>query len=85
MILAVMTRASLGHTGRPLVVSRSIAVAYLLLTFSALVRTFGAAVLPGNYLGTLSIAGLAWLVSFAIFVVVYAPILWCPRMDGKPG
>jgi uncharacterized protein involved in response to NO len=85
MILAVMTRASLGHTGRALVVSRSIAVAYLLLTFSALVRTFGAAVLPGNYLGTLSIAGLAWLVSFAIFVVVYTPILWCPRMDGKPG
>ena len=35
MILAVMTRASLGHTGRPLVVSRAIAVAYLLLTLSA--------------------------------------------------
>ena len=46
MILAVMTRASLGHTGRPLVVSRAIAVAYLLLTLGAVLRVFGVALFP---------------------------------------
>ena len=44
MILAVMTRASLGHTGRLLVVPRSIALAYVLLTTGTLVRVFGAVI-----------------------------------------
>jgi uncharacterized protein involved in response to NO len=85
MILAVMTRASLGHTGRPLVVSRAITVAYVLLTAGAVLRVFGAALLPDRYLLTLSASGLAWTLAFVIFVVVYAPILIFPRPDGKRG
>jgi len=85
MILAVMTRASLGHTGRPLVVGRSIAVAYGLLLLAALLRTFGPFLLPLSYLATVESAALAWIAAFAIFVVVYAPILTRERADGKPG
>ena len=85
MILAVMTRASLGHTGRPLVVPRAIALAYLLLTAGTVLRVFGIALFPAHYLLTVSLSGLAWVLSFGIFVVVYAPILWSPRADGKPG
>jgi uncharacterized protein involved in response to NO len=85
MILAVMTRASLGHTGRPLAVPRSITIAYLLLTLSALLRVFGVAAFPERYLLTVTLAGLAWILCFGIFVVVYAPILWSPRADGKLG
>jgi uncharacterized protein involved in response to NO len=32
-----------------------------------------------------SIAGLAWMLAFLIFVIVYGPILAGPRADGKPG
>jgi len=85
MILAVMTRASLGHTGRPLVVSRAIALAYVLLTVATVLRVFGIAAFPGHYLLTVTVSGLAWVSCFGIFVVVYAPILWSPRADGKPG
>lgn len=85
MILAVMTRASLGHTGRPLIVPRSIAIAYVLLTASTVLRVFGTTLFPGHYLLSVSAAGIAWVVCFGIFVVVYAPILWAPRADGKPG
>jgi len=85
MILAVMTRSALGHTGRPLVVSRAIAIAYLLLTLAAAARVFGIALFPDHYLLTVSVSGLAWVLAFGIFVVVYAPILWSPRADGKPG
>jgi uncharacterized protein involved in response to NO len=85
MILAVMTRVSLGHTGRPLVVSRAVAVAYVLITIAALARTLGVAFLPSHYLFTLAIAAVAWTASFAIFLAVYAPILWRPRVDGKAG
>jgi uncharacterized protein involved in response to NO len=85
MILAVMTRVSLGHTGRPLAVPRAISFAYVVLTLSTLSRVFGAAVFPDHYLLTVSVAGLGWVLCFGIFVVVYAPILWSPRADGKLG
>jgi uncharacterized protein involved in response to NO len=85
MILAVMTRSALGHTGRPLVVSRAIAVAYLLLTFTALLRTFGVALFPAHYLLTLTVSALTWMACFGIFLAVYTPILWRPRVDGRPG
>jgi len=85
MILAVMTRASLGHTGRPLVVPRAIAIAYLVLTVGTVVRVFGVVLMPDHYLLAVTLAGLAWEIAFGIFVVAYAPILWAPRADGKPG
>lgn len=85
MILAVMTRASLGHTGRPLVVSRFITAAYLLLTLGVALRVFGGALWPQHYVWIVSIAGAAWSLSFLLYVVEYAPILIRPRADGKPG
>ena len=39
MILAIMTRVALGHTGRPFVAPRGIAVAYGLVLAAALTRT----------------------------------------------
>lgn len=85
MILAVMTRASLGHTGRPLVVTRAIATAYVLLTLGAALRVFGGAFDPALYLLSLTASGLAWTVAFLIFVWVYGPILMSPRIDGRQG
>jgi uncharacterized protein involved in response to NO len=85
MIVGVMTRASLGHTGRPLVVDPLITLAYLLLTVAALLRVFGLAVPGLNYVTVIALAGLCWTVAFALFVAVYAPILWGPRVDGKSG
>jgi uncharacterized protein involved in response to NO len=85
MILGVMTRAALGHTGRPLAVVRSIAAAYATLTLGVAVRVFAPAVWPWDYLAVLLASGLLWTAAFAIYVVVYAPILLLPRADGKPG
>ena len=79
------TRLARAYTGRPLVVPRAIALAYLLLTAGTVLRVFGIALFPAHYLLTVSLSGLAWVLSFGIFVVVYAPILWSPRADGKPG
>jgi uncharacterized protein involved in response to NO len=85
MIVGVMTRASLGHTGRPLIVDPLITLAYLLLTGAAVIRVFGLAGLGLNYPSVIALAALCWTVAFALFVAVYAPILWRPRVDGKPG
>jgi uncharacterized protein involved in response to NO len=85
MILAVTTRASLGHTGRPLIVSRGIGIAYVLLLLAALVRVFGPALLPAGYLATIETAAILWIAAFTIYLVVYTPILTMARVDQKPG
>jgi uncharacterized protein involved in response to NO len=84
MILAVMTRASLGHTGRPLAAGRPIVAAYGLLFAAAVVRVFGSAT-GLDYSVVLAAAAVCWLAAFGTFVAVYAPILAGPRADGRPG
>lgn len=85
MIVAVMTRAALGHTGRPLVAPPAMVAAYLLLAAAALVRVFGPAAVSGHYQAIILGAGLLWSCAFALFLVVYFPILTRPRVDGRPG
>ena len=85
MIIAVMTRASLGHTGRALQVHGSISIAYGLLALSVFVRVFGATVLPLQYSSVVILAGILWVMAFIPYLAVYAPILIRPRADGKPG
>lgn len=85
MILAVMSRASLGHTGRPLRVAPVMALSYLLVALGAALRVFGPAVLPLAYTTTIFLAGVLWIAGFFIFAAVYTPILMRPRADGKPG
>ena len=85
MILGVMTRAALGHTGRPLVVSPLITAAYLLLAAAAFVRVFGLAVSGESYPVLILLAAILWTAAFGLYLVVYTPILLGPRTDGKPG
>ena len=85
MILAVMSRASLGHSGRPLVVAPIMAWSYGLLILAVLVRVFGASLLPFSYTVTIQLAGGLWIIAWLIYAVVYTPILLLPRVDGKPG
>ncbi|HYF08255.1 MAG TPA: NnrS family protein [Acetobacteraceae bacterium] len=83
MILAVMTRATLGHTGRALEVGRATTLAYLLLPLAALTRAFGPALLPSTV--AYGLAGGFWVAAFGLFLAVYGPMLLRPRADGKPG
>jgi len=85
MILAIMTRVALGHTGRPFRAPRGIALAYCLVFAAALARTLALLVIPDAMGPLLLISGAAWIGAFAIFLAVYAPYLMSPRIDGKPG
>jgi uncharacterized protein involved in response to NO len=85
MITAVMTRASLGHTGRPLTVHPLITIAYVLLTAAAVIRVSGLSLFGMSYPMVITVAAIFWTASFVLFVGVYSPILWGPRADGKPG
>jgi uncharacterized protein involved in response to NO len=85
MILAVMTRVALGHTGRPLVAPRSARIAYVLVSAGALARVLGPLLAPGAQRAAWSVAGLLWAGAFAAFLAGYAGILLRPRADGRPG
>ena len=84
MLLAVMSRVALGHTGRPLRVHPAIAAAYVLVSVAALLR-IAATLAPQLYLGLLAASGIAWTLAFLLFLAIYAPILAVARPDGKPG
>lgn len=85
LILAVMSRASLGHTGRPLTVTRATVAAYVLLTVAAVGRT-ASPLLPVDWVwAALQWSGYAWVAAFTLYLVAYAPVLLSPRADGRPG
>ena len=79
MILAMMTRATLGHTGRPLTASRATAAIYLSVTAAAAARL--ASGLADDAGPVLLHASAAWVAAFALFVLVYGPML----LRGRPG
>jgi uncharacterized protein involved in response to NO len=79
MILAVASRAALGHAGLPLKVSRWTVLAYLLVIAGAALRV----AIPHPH--AMVLAGALWSLGYAIFAVVYFPILTRPRVDGLPG
>lgn len=86
LILGMLTRVSLGHTGRPLVVSRAIVWSYWLITAAAILRVFGPMLVSVSaYPRVLDISSVCWSLAFLLFVVVYTPILTSPRPDGAPG
>ncbi len=83
-ILGIMSRASLGHTGRVINAAPLTVGAYVLVSASALAR-LAVIAFPSLTLEWVMISGLAWCVAFLAFMVVYAPILMRPRIDGRPG
>jgi uncharacterized protein involved in response to NO len=59
--------------------------AYGLVQAAALVRVALGLAAPALYAATLLLAALFWTVAFALYLVVYVPILTRTRLDGKPG
>jgi uncharacterized protein involved in response to NO len=84
MTLAVMTRATRGHTGRRLRADPGTTTIYVLVTTSAVAR-IAASVSVEGYDLLILIAGAAWIAAFGSFLVLYGPMLFRPRIDGRPG
>lgn len=80
MVLAVMSRVSLGHTGRNLHADVITTMAYAAITLATLTR-IAAACLPSFYLPLISLSGVLWIASFLIFAGYYGPMLVSPRID----
>lgn len=82
LILAMMARVTLGHTGRMLTPPRAMVWGFVIFNIGALFRVFGVEV---AYVFFLWMAAIFWAVSLLIYVVNYGPMLWRARVDGAPG
>ncbi len=78
MMLGLMTRVALRHTGRPLVLPPAIVVAYLLVQAAALLRVGAALAEVGE--PWIAVAGLAWIAAFATYLGCYGAILVSPSL-----
>jgi uncharacterized protein involved in response to NO len=79
MILAVMTRATLGHTGRPLKADRATVLLYALVTAGAVLRV-AAALGAVDYTQGMRWSAVGWGAAFLTFLIAYGPILFRPRL-----
>jgi uncharacterized protein involved in response to NO len=74
-----MTRATLGHTGRELVAGPPTILLYGLVTTGAILRVAAALGVIGYTIG-MEAAGVAWISAFMLFLAVYGPVLFRPRL-----
>lgn len=84
--LGMMARVSLGHTGRNVFEPPPIlALIFMLLFFGALARVVLPLLFPHWYAYWIGTAQILWIIPFALFSWIYAPILVMPRIDGRYG
>ncbi len=84
LILGVIARVALGHTGRPLVLPRGMVLAFVAIQLAALVRVATAfGVVPWH--PGIGLSTLLWLLAYGLFLWRYTGILARPRADGRPG
>lgn len=83
MILSIMSRVSLGHTGEPIRTLKFIPFALLCISVAALLRSFSVD-LSALSINSYSISAAFWLIGFTVFLVHYFPKLTKARRDGLP-
>lgn len=85
LMLAMMMRSALGHTGRPLVASGLDMLAFLMVQLAAIIRVTAGLFATSLYLELVIFSGVIWMLAFGIFLLRYLPMLSRPRIDGRPG
>jgi uncharacterized protein involved in response to NO len=85
LIIGMMTRTALGHTGRPLKAGAAETAMYWLIQLGALARVCAAVGPAAAREACLVGAALAWSLAFSLYVAVYGRYLWQVRIDGKEG
>ena len=85
VILGMITRTALGHTGRPLKAGRSETASYVLVHVACALRVLAALAPALGYARLIEMSAACWAAAFLVYAATYAPRLWKPRADGKPG
>lgn len=84
LILGVMTRVAVGHTGRPLKLVQFGIWIYIAIIVATVMRLLAATGMV-DYRFAVTFSALTWVLAFGLFVALYTPVLSSPRADGRPG
>lgn len=84
MTIGMMCRVALGHTGREKIATKATTLSFILMQGAVILRVFGPVFFPDYSTLWMSISALLWASCFGIYVLIYTPILWKPRPDGRP-
>lgn len=85
MILAMISRVTLGHTGRPLRPHGMVTIAYIFILLAAVVRVAIPAWLPEFSYWGIGLAGGLWIIAYSIYIYFYGSMLVTARVDGRSG
>lgn len=83
MTLGMICRVTLGHTGRNLIASKMTTVSFIMIQIAALMRVFGPLFMPDKMAEWITGAAFLWAACFAIYLLIYTPMLIAPRPDGR--
>lgn len=81
----MMSRVSLGHTGREMVPPKFAVIGFYLLFIAAVIRVILPLMAMSHYILWIELSIIFWVLGFALFAIVYTPVLTQPRVDGRPG
>ena len=83
MILGMICRVTLGHTGRELRISNLTASSFYAIQLAAAMRVFGPMFAPAYTSEWIISSAVLWTLCFAAYLVVYVGMLFSPRPDGQ--
>jgi uncharacterized protein involved in response to NO len=84
--MGMVSRVSLGHTGRNIMQPPKVVLwVFLSLLVGAIIRVIAPIVVPSLYLEWIMVSQILWIAAFSLFLFAYAHILIQPRTDGQPG
>lgn len=85
LTLGMMTRVTLGHTGRMIVATPMMTLAFVAVTAAAVVRVLGPWFRADLTQKSLVVSAVLWSAAFALYVLGNTRFLMTPRPDGKEG
>lgn len=85
LIIGMITRTALGHTGRMLVAGPIETAAYVLVQLAVLIRVLTVVAIPAAAVGGIHAAATVWSLGFLLYLWRYTPFLLRARVDGKEG
>ncbi len=83
MILGMICRVTLGHTGRALRAGVTAALSFFIIQIAALMRVFGPIIMPGNITEWIIGSAILWSICFGIYLFAYSGALFSSRPDGQ--
>ncbi|MEZ9230363.1 NnrS family protein [Vibrio amylolyticus] len=85
LILAMIARVTMGHTGRAIYEGPNMSVAFVALALAGVIRGIGVTLFPGSLIMMVNISGGLWILAFTMYIGFFGYMLVTPRKDGHPG